>query len=618
MRILKQPFIIAIAIMLLMLSVFQEESHANRAYLQNLQESINQAIASVRPSVVNITARKQMATENVPIWYNSIGSGIIIDSKGYILSNYHVIEDAVSIDVTLWHSRQKQFKATIVDQDTGQDMVVLSIQAAGEQLMPAQMGNSDTIEVGDWVISIGSPFGFSHSVSLGIVSDINRNLKIGNAIYENMIQTDSVINQGNSGGPLVDINGMVIGIGTAIFAPSGTYQGIGFAIPINRAKHFYSQTTGAVPKTINTPFSITDGIHLAAMPQTKKIPINLNKPIPNDITHQKFSDCTNCHVISQKMTVNMNKKMTHPSIDNKCSTCHILINEPVLKGPTPVAAVTPLTQGPKRSSFYDIFMQVIIKLIPVILVSSIIFTMLGVGGGFLYVPVLLVCGIDFHTATSTSLIIITMSQLSALYIFYKSGLVDVKLIILLGLPTMGGAFVGGLQAQNFNVQLLSIMFACTLFLASYFMMKDKISIKKDGGIFISNWISYHECNGYNYYVDQAISIPLTMMVGYMGGMLGMGGGWLMVPIMVVIFNIPMKIAVAASAMMVPITAFSGFLGHSIVGHVDVPLAVSLSITSIIGAQIGARLSIDTESNLLRFLFAFVLSLVGLWMIIRIF
>jgi len=606
--------IITITILLLIFPVFQAFSYEPVSYLQDLQESINQSIASVRPSIVNVTARKKETAgdNNTSVWYNSIGSGIIIDSRGYILSNYHVVENASSINVKLWNSTQTQYDAKIIKQDQSQDLVILSIKTNGENLIPAQTGNSDNIEVGDWVISIGSPFGFSHSVSLGIVSEINRNLKIGNSIYENMIQTDAVINQGNSGGPLVNMNGMIVGVGTAIFAPSGTYRGLGFGIPINRAKHFYSHITGAIQAAVTKP--------------ANKIPVNLNKRIPNDAIHQKFSDCTKCHIISQKMRVSVQQKMKHPMVASKCSICHILVNEPVLKGPTPVAAITPLDVKPAieppvqpKQSFYDLFTQVVVKLIPVILISSIIFTMLGVGGGFLYVPVLLLCDIDFHTATSTSLIIITMSQMSALYIFYKSGLVDLKLISLLVFPTMIGAFTGGVLSQHFNVHLLSIMFACTLFLASYFMMKDNEQLKSiDGGIAATNWISFHECSGFTYYVDLGISVPLTFVVGYMGGMLGMGGGWLMIPIMVVLFNIPMKIAVAASSMMVPLTAFSGFLGHSMVGHIDMPLAVILSITSIIGAQVGARLSIDTESNLLRFLFAFVLSVVGLWMIIRIF
>nr|WCC90941.1 magnetosome protein MamEO [Desulfobacteraceae bacterium] len=601
---------LTLILLLLTIPWFQICGYGANAYLTDLQESINQAIASIRPSVVNVTARKQETKggASAPIWYNSIGSGIIIDDRGYILSNYHVVENSESITVSLWRSNRPHFPATIMESDPDQDLVVLSFQANGERLVPAQTGNSESIEVGDWVISIGSPFGFSHSVSLGIVSEVNRNLKIGTVTYHNMIQTDALINQGNSGGPLIDINGLVMGVGTAIFAPSGTYTGLGFAIPINRAKHFYSKTTGV--------------IQAAAVTQANKMPVDLNKKMPNDPTHNTFSDCTTCHIITKKMPVNMNVTMKHPAV-GKCTTCHILLNEPILKGPTPVAATVPLNESAPpidRQPFFDVFIHVILKLIPIILISSILFTMLGVGGGFLYVPVLLACGIDFHTATSTSLIIITMAQISALYIFFKSGLVDIRLILVLEIPTMIGAFTGGVLAHNFNVQLLSLMFACTLFLASYFMMKDDDyhPFQNESGVYVSNWISHHECNGYTYSLDLGIAIPLTFVVGYMGGMLGMAGGWLKIPIMVILFNIPMKIAVAASSLMVPITAFSGFLGHSMVGHIDIRLAVILSLTSIIGAQIGSRLSIDTESNLLRFLFAFVLSVVGLWMIIRIF
>ena len=603
-----------IILLLLIMILCQSKGYCANQYLTDLQESINQAIALVRASVVNVTARKKdtKAGDSMPIWYNSIGSGIIIDNRGFILSNYHVVEQSEAITVSLWRANTPDYPATILDSDPGQDLVVLSIQPNGESLIPAQMGNSDQIEVGDWVMSVGSPFGFSHSVSLGIVSEINRNIKIGQVSYENMIQTDALINQGNSGGPLININGMVMGVGTAIFAPSGTYTGLGFAIPINRAKHFYSRSTGFV--------------QTAAIAPANKEPVDLNKKMPNDAIHIKFSDCTHCHIIAKKMIINQQTQMKHPPVGN-CSTCHIFVNEPVLKGPTPVAAHVTITNIPTQQipqpkgirTFSDIFRHVILKLIPIILISSIVFTMLGVGGGFLYVPVLLACGIDFHTASSTSLIIITMSQISALYIFYKSGLVDLKLIVVLEIPTMIGAFTGGLFSHYFNVELLSLMFASTLFIASYFMMKDESHITNNKtSVCVSNWISHHDCNGYKYSLDLGIAIPLSFVVGYMGGMLGMAGGWLKIPIMVVLFNVPMKIAVAASSLMVPITAFSGFLGHSMVGHIDLHLAVILSLTTIIGAQIGSRLSIDTESNLLRFLFAFVLSVVGLWMIIRIF
>jgi len=276
------------------------------------------------------------------------------------------------------------------------------------------------------------------------------------------------------------------------------------------------------------------------------------------------------------------------------------------------------TTGPttdiSHQSYSDLFHNIILKLIVLILVSSIIFTMLGLGGGFLYVPILISCGVDFHTAATTSLIMITTAQMSALYNFYKSDLVDFKLFVELEIPIMLGAFAGGMLASNFNINTLHIVFACALFLASFFMIKENKAFK-GVGVQLSGWNFHHDFFGYQYTVNMMVAIPLMLIVGFTSGMLGLAGGWLTVPIMVVLFNIPMKIAVATSSMMIPVTAFSGFLGHSIAGHLNISLAVSLSIVTIIGAQIGSRLSIDADSNLLRVIFAMVLGIVGVCMLI---
>ncbi|MBF0451859.1 MAG: TSUP family transporter [Candidatus Magnetomorum sp.] len=582
-------------------------AHADAALpdqrLQLLQESINQAVATVRVSIVSVKAMKKQASTGV--WFESMGSGFVIDERGYILTNYHVIENASQITVKLWRASNNNFTASVFDSDKSLDLAVLRVDS-NERFIPATVADSDMLEVGDWIISVGSPFGFNHSVTLGIISNLHQDITIGDTIYKNMIQTDAVINQGNSGGPVVDITGRVIGVGTAIYAPKGTYSGLGFAIPINRAKHFYSRVSGAIPA--------------AAVQPAKKVPVNLNKKMPNDAIHKDFSDCTKCHIITQKMVANVQKKMPHPAISG-CEKCHIMINEPVAGGPVAVALTMPISPPTPingQESFANLFKHVLLKLVLLILVSSIIFTMLGVGGGFLYVPILLSCGIDFHTAATTSLIMITTAQISALYNFFKSGLVDLKLVWELEIPTMLGAFAGGMLAHHFNVSALSVMFAFTMFLASYSMMRDDI---REGASLLSGrssaWEFHHRFGGYEYRVDMILAIPLTFFVGYMSGMLGLAGGWLKIPIMVVLFGIPMKIAVATSSLMVPITAFSGFLGHSIAGHFDFRLALSLSLITIIGAQIGSRLSIDVDSHLLRFLFALVLSIVGLWMLLRV-
>ncbi len=575
--------------------------------LQQLQEDVNQAVASVRQAVVTVKARKKSAAAGGgTLWYESIGSGFFVDARGFVLTNHHVVKGAEEITATIWRSGQNEFQARIVQTDEALDLSLLKIDAQG--VFPvAAFGNSNRIETGDWVISVGSPFGFEHSVSLGIVSDLHRDLLIEGLTYKDMIQTDAVINEGNSGGPLVDIFGKVIGVGTAIYAPDGTYTGLGFAIPINRAKHFFTRSTGAVRVAMNTP----------AVQAGAKEPINLNKRIPNDAIHKEFSDCTTCHTITQKLVVSRNAEMKHKMV-GACDTCHIFVKDKVASGPVTVANTRPLPPFP-TDQVASLYTDIILKLAMITLVISIVFTMMGLGGGFLYVPILLSCGLEFHSAVTTSLVMLTAAQVSGLYIFFRSHLVDVKMAVRLGLPTMLGAFVGGIFSEHFNVNFLVILFALTMFFASYVMIQDENRLTWIGKrLPLSSWVWPRDFVGYTYDLDMMVSTPLTFCIGFMGGLLGLAGGWLNIPLMVLLFGVPMKIAIATSSLMVPATGFAGILGHSVlVGHFEIKLALSLSIITIIGAQIGSRISVKTDSNLLKFVFAFVLSLVGLWMILMV-
>jgi len=163
----------------------------------------------------------------------SLGSGFIIDKEGYIVTNNHVVENADQIKVKL--ANEEAYDATVVGRDPKTDLALIKISATSE-LTPIQMGDSDSLDVGDWVVAIGSPFGLEQTVTAGIVSAKGR--IIGFGPYEDFIQTDASINPGNSGGPLIDMDGEVVGINTAIVA-SG--QGIGFAIPVNLAKGIIQQ-----------------------------------------------------------------------------------------------------------------------------------------------------------------------------------------------------------------------------------------------------------------------------------------------------------------------------------------------------------------------------------------
>ena len=159
-----------------------------------------------------------------------LGSGVIIEERGYVLTNWHVIEKASAISVTT--NDDKEYKAVLVGADRKSDLAVLKIESS-ETFKPVPLGDSDSILIGETVIAIGNPFGFSHTVTTGVISALHRSIRENDQLYEDFIQTDASINPGNSGGPLLNINGELVGINTAIY---GEAQGIGFAIPVNTAR----------------------------------------------------------------------------------------------------------------------------------------------------------------------------------------------------------------------------------------------------------------------------------------------------------------------------------------------------------------------------------------------
>jgi Do/DeqQ family serine protease len=163
--------------------------------------------------------------------HNSLGSGIIFDKTGYILTNWHVLERASRIKIMLIN--EEVFEAKLIGSSPELDLAVLKIEADGD-LPTIALGDSDDLMIGVIVIAIGNPFGLSHTVTSGVISAVSRAIKTGNVVYRDFIQTDASINPGNSGGPLLNIDGELVGINTAIYGEGA--QGIGFAIPINKAK----------------------------------------------------------------------------------------------------------------------------------------------------------------------------------------------------------------------------------------------------------------------------------------------------------------------------------------------------------------------------------------------
>ena len=203
--------------------------------------------AKALPSVVSITTTIEsagLAMGGSDEGSGSIGSGVILDTDGNILTNYHVIEGATDIVVTL--DDGTSLEAELVGSDESSDLAVIRVKdASSASLTPIEVGDSDALTVGEWVMAIGSPFGNEQSVSTGIVSALYRSTALpstsGSSIYANMIQTDAAINPGNSGGALVNDKGELIGINSVIESYSGSSSGVGFAIPVNYAVNIAEQ-----------------------------------------------------------------------------------------------------------------------------------------------------------------------------------------------------------------------------------------------------------------------------------------------------------------------------------------------------------------------------------------
>jgi len=222
--------------------------------LAKIGQATAELAEAVKPSVVNISTTRTVKLQggvnpffDDPLFKRffgdqfrmpkerksaSLGSGVIVDPKGFILTANHVIQGAEEIKVTL--SDKREFKGKVIGSDAMTDIGIIKIDA-GDELPAIRWGDSDTLRVGETVLAIGSPYGLSQTVTMGIVSAVGR-ANVGIADYEDFIQTDAAINPGNSGGALINIKGELVGINTAIFSTSGGYQGIGFAVPTGMAK----------------------------------------------------------------------------------------------------------------------------------------------------------------------------------------------------------------------------------------------------------------------------------------------------------------------------------------------------------------------------------------------
>jgi S1-C subfamily serine protease len=213
------------------------------------------------PAVANVLTK---ATEYDfwmdPVPVEGAGSGFVIDGKGYILTNFHVVQGAQTIEVVL--GDQSHYSAKFIGADQRNDVALLKVEPKGKPLMALSLGDSAALQVGQKVLAIGNPFGFQSTLTTGVVSALGRTVQTSQTTFiDQAIQTDAAINRGNSGGPLINSHGEVIGINSAIYTPSGTTAGIGFAIPINTAKRIAHDL-------------ITDGRVHQAFLGVETIPIN--------------------------------------------------------------------------------------------------------------------------------------------------------------------------------------------------------------------------------------------------------------------------------------------------------------------------------------------------------
>jgi len=244
-------------------------------------------------------------------------------------------------------------------------------------------------------------------------------------------------------------------------------------------------------------------------------------------------------------------------------------------------------------------------------------SMIGIGGGVLYVPILLVFGFPFYQAAAISIFIIMALSVSASSVYYRVQLIDWKLALIIEPLTAIMSLIGGYYSSFVQIKELKILFILVLIVSGYFMIKpikeiqDKFNNKKKWGY----W--QRKFGEEEYSVNLLLGLPITALAGLMAGLLGIGGGIIKVPLMVLLLGIPMKIAVGTSCFMVGITALFGFWGHFFAGHFEPKMALILALVVFTGAQVGSRISIKVDRILLKKIYAIFLFLISAWMMMNV-
>jgi len=232
-----------------------------------------------------------------------------------------------------------------------------------------------------------------------------------------------------------------------------------------------------------------------------------------------------------------------------------------------------------------------------LLMAAFVAALFGQGGGILYTPLQVWNGVDFHTAAPISLFLILVISISSTLVFRKAHQVDWRTALVMEAPTTLGAFLGGILAQYISSRTLGMILSILLLVAGWFMLHPpKETTHRQGNAHPSRWILQRNLHGRVYQLDLRLMVPVMLAVGVLTSMVGIGGGALKVPLMVLLFGIPVPIAIGSSAFMVGLTAAAGLLGHISAGGVNWTAALLLAIPVFIGGQIGSRLSIQLNAQ----------------------
>ena len=238
--------------------------------------------------------------------------------------------------------------------------------------------------------------------------------------------------------------------------------------------------------------------------------------------------------------------------------------------------------------------------------TAVVFSAVGQGGGVLYTPIQLLFGVNFHVAAATSLFLIMTTSLGATLVFRKAKVVDWPMALVLETSTALGGFLGGLYSGHFTGKSLTYLFAGVVAFAAFFMVRHFQTHARCGGETRRFYFWRRQVGTNDYCINLFVALPVSFLAGASSGLVGVGGGILKVPMMVLLLGVPMNIAVGSSAFMVGVTASGGFLGHFMAGHVDWKFALALAPGVFLGSQIGARKGVKLDKNRMKTYFGYFL------------